>query len=320
MKYHFDISQQEIFDFEQLLKNNGLTIQTGSDLERVLFAVLEANAKAKKEIEHDNSIDIREFISDVAGIIDFVKMILKHKNHPDFGQIKEHLKLLNTASTATLTSKSRVTDDGNNKLLELYIALLCMSFATNICLDNPSNSKGDNPDIMFDFQGERWAIACKALHSNNEKTLYDTIKKGTEQIKVSSADKGIVVVNFKNIIDRNKIWALTNQEQVEKDNEEPLFACFSDIQAPVQILNSYSCDFRQKLIDTIGLESLIKLSENKCPAGFLVFLQAVTGFQHNGKCVPTILKTFNLVSFETTVPNEYIELANKLNEAMHDRI
>ena len=319
MKYPFDISQQDIFDFEQLLKDNGLTIKTGSNLERVSFAVLEANAKANKEIEHDNSIDIREFISDVTGIIDFVKKILKHKNHPNFQQIIPHLNLLNTASTATLTSKSRVTDDGNNKLLELYIALLCMSFATNICLDSPSNSKGNNPDIMFDFQGEKWAIACKALHSNNEKTLYDTIEKGTKQIKVSNASKGIVVVNFKNIIDRKKVWPLINQEQFDNNNEDPLFACFSDIKTPSQILNSYSYDFKQRLVGTIGLENLIKLSESKCPAGFLVFLQAVTSVQYNGECPPTILKTFNLVSFET-ISNEYIELATKLNEAMHDII
>lgn len=320
MKFPFDISEQDIFDFEQLLKDKGLSIQKNSDLERISIAVLETNAKYKKEIQHDNNTDIRYIFSDVAGIIDFVKKILKHKNHPDFNQIIPHLQLLNTASTATLTSKSKATDDGNNKLMELYIALLCMSFAINIRLDNPKNSKGDNPDVMFDFKNTKWAIACKALHSNKEKTLYDTIETGTNQINRSNADKGLVVVNFKNIIDRNQVWPIINQQQFEQGNEEPLFGCFPSIDAPLKILYSYGCEFHKKLIDTIGLENLIKLSSSKkVPFGFLIFLQALTAVQYNGQCPATILKTFNFVQF-ADFTDEYKELANKLNEAMHDRI
>ncbi len=320
MIFPFDTSETEIFDFEQLLKDNGLTIQTGSDLERISLAVLETNAKYKKEIVHDDHTDIRQVFSDVAGIVDFVKQILKHKDHSDFNQVIPHLHLLNKASTATLTSKSKITDDGNNKLMELYIALLCMSFATNIRLDDPNNSKGDNPDVMFDFQNQTWAIACKALHSAKEKTLYDTIEKGTEQINRSSAGIGIVVVNFKNIIDRNQIWPITNQEEFEKNNEEPLFGCFPSLDGPLKILNSYGCDFQKKLVDTIGSENLIKLSESgKCPKGFLIFLQAMTSVQHNRQCPATILKTFNLVQFDS-IAEEYKVLALKLNEAMHNRI
>ena len=162
MRFPFDTSEKEIFEFEELLKSKGLSIQANTDLQRISLAVLETNAKHKKEIQHDNRTDIREVFSDVAGIVDFVKQILKHKNHHDFDQIIPHLQLLNTASTATLTSKSKVSDDGNNKLIEMYIALLCMSFATHVRLDDPNNSKGDNPDIMFEFNNQKWAIACKA--------------------------------------------------------------------------------------------------------------------------------------------------------------
>lgn len=320
MIFPFDTSENEIFDFEQLLKDNGLSIQRDSDLERISLAVLETNAKHKKEIIHNENTDVRQIISDVAGIVDFVKQILKHKEHPDFHQIIPHLHLLNKASTATLTSQSKITDDGNNKLMELYIALLCMSFALNIRLDHPDNSKGDNPDVMFEFRNQTWAIACKALHSSKEKTLYDTIEKGTEQINRSNADKGIVVVNFKNIIDRNQIWPIINQEQFEKNNEAPLFGCFPNLDSPIRILSSYGSDFQKKLIETIGLDNLINLSNSrKCPTGFLIFLQAMTVVQHNGQCPATILKTFNLVQF-APITEEYMELATKLNEAMHNII
>ncbi len=145
MKYDFDISEREVYQFEELLKTMGLEIKSNSDLERISLTVLEANAIHRQEIKQDINRDVRSIFSDIAGIVDFVKKILKHRNHPDFTQLIPHLQLLNKASIATLTTKSKISDDGNNKLLELYIALLCMSFGTDIRLDNPNNSKGDNP-------------------------------------------------------------------------------------------------------------------------------------------------------------------------------
>ena len=54
MKFPFNTSEQLLFDFEQLLKDNGLVIETNSDLERISIAILETNAKHKKEILHDD--------------------------------------------------------------------------------------------------------------------------------------------------------------------------------------------------------------------------------------------------------------------------
>ncbi len=318
MTFPFDTSEQLIFEFEQLLKRNGLVVQANTDLERISFAILENNAKHKKEIVHNDQTDIRDIFSDVAGLIDFVSQIVKHQSHKDFSKLVPHLQLLNTSSTSVLTTKSKVTDEGNNKLFELYIALLCMGFSENVDLDDPKNSKGDNPDIIFDYKGEKWAIACKAMHSDKEKTLYDTIVKGTDQINRSIATKGIVAVNLKNIIDRNEIWPITNQEDVVK-GDDPLFGCFSTIEAPLNILQKYGANFQEKLIEAIGVDSLKKLADTKkCPAGFLIFLQAVTSVMHQGNCPATILKTFNLVELDN-VDTCFKELGNDLNLSMHNR-
>lgn len=319
MIFPFETSERLIYEFEQLLKKNGLVIQTNTDLERISFAILETNAKHKKEIIHNDQTDIREVFSDVAGLVDFVSQIVKHQSHKDFLKLVPHLQLLNTSSTSVLTTKSRVTDDGNNKLFELYIALLCMGFSDNVDLDDPKNSKGDNPDIIFDYKGEKWAIACKAMHSDKEKTLYDTLVKGTDQINRSTATKGIVAVNLKNIIDHNEIWPITNADEVAK-GDDPLFGCFSTIESPLKILQKYGTDFQEKLNDTIGSDNLKKLAEtNKCPAGFLIFLQAMTSVSHQAKCLPTILKTFNFVEFDN-VNKHFKELGNDLNLSMHNRL
>lgn len=100
MKYPFDASEELIFEFEELLRVHGIIIESDSDLEKVTLAVIEANAKHKNEIPHDNETDIRELFTDQAGIVDFASKIVKHKNHKDFHQLIPHLKLLNSSHTS----------------------------------------------------------------------------------------------------------------------------------------------------------------------------------------------------------------------------
>lgn len=317
MKYPFNESEELIYDFEKVLNDNGVMIQNESDLQRISLAVLETNAKHKKEIRHEDTSDIRLLFADVAGIVDFARKIVKHKDHKDFQKLVPHLHLLNTSGTAVMTSKSKVTDEGNNKLMELYVALLCMSFATDVDFDDPNNSKCDNSDIMFTFKDIRWAIVCKALHSDNVKTLFDTIEKGTEQINRSSAAKGIVIVNFKNIIDRDTIWPI-----FEVENGEPVFDCYSSISTPLILLKQYGSTYRKSLEEIIGTENLIKLKSDKCPAAFVTFLHAISCMEIKDQCVPMILKTLNIVFFDPgSVENQaYVDMVQKLNDAMHDII
>lgn len=78
--------------------------------------------------------------------------------------------------------------------------------------------------------------------------------------------------------------------------------------------------FKKKLNETIGSDNLKKLADtNKCPAGFLIFLQAMTSVTHQGNCPPTILKTFNLVELDN-VDTPFKNLANDLNLSMHNRL
>lgn len=319
MTYPFDLAEEELFDFEKLLDAHGLKINKGSDLERISIEILTANAKYKNQIVHDNQTDIRSLFSDIAGLIDFVKLILKHKDHADFPKLIPHLALLNSSDSAVMTNQSKVTDSGNNKLFELYIALLCMSFSNEIELDHPNSSKGNNPDILFSFKDRKWAIACKALHSNKEKTLFDTIEKATDQIIQCDAEKGIVLVNLKNIIDREKLWPLTNPDAY-KNGADPEFTCFQSMDEPLNQLRHYGVDLHDRLLTNIGLNNLVDLNNNiKTSPAFLAFLQAVTSVYHNGYCPITILKTFNIVKFEE-VDLDYMELADLLNKAMHFKI
>ena len=74
-------------------------------------------------------------------------------------------------------------------------------------LDHPTQSKGDNPDIMLSYGAQTWALAIKTPSSSQHgQTLFENIAKAGEQIERSAADRGLVVFNVKNIIDHQALW------------------------------------------------------------------------------------------------------------------
>jgi hypothetical protein len=77
--------------------------------------------------------------------------------------------------------EASVTDSVSNKMIELYFGALAMEFGENVKIDDPNAAKGDNPDVMFTFRGQPWAIALKTLHSRAPRTIYDNIKKGADR-------------------------------------------------------------------------------------------------------------------------------------------
>ncbi len=59
---------------------------------------------------------------------------------------------------------------------------------------------------MLTFRSRRWALALKTLHSRSARTIYDNIKKASDQIEACEADHGLVVLNVKNLLDYDALW------------------------------------------------------------------------------------------------------------------
>jgi hypothetical protein len=104
--------------------------------------------------------DPRPVVRAAMGFVDLAGKVVGVKDHPDFGQLVPHLQMLGKTTTLQ-NAVSPVTEDAANKMIELYVACLAMTFGSNIALDDPINSKGDNPDVMLDFRCKRWALALK---------------------------------------------------------------------------------------------------------------------------------------------------------------
>jgi len=199
--YSFDDADKQKDEFKALLLRHNIKINPKTELEELSLSAKKAK-EISKHIISSKSADTRDLVSKLIGIHDLATKLIKAESHIDFKELLSHLEKLNNPLQNIPTC---CTDQDNNKMFELYVACLCMnSGMDNILLDNPDNSKGDNPDVIARFKGKNWGFGCKSLHSNTTKTIYDNIVKASNQIENSISECGIAVLNAKNIIDHDK--------------------------------------------------------------------------------------------------------------------
>lgn len=315
-KYNHLYSSEKALAFERKLNQVGININPDSDLYRIGFDVLEVYEKHKNPDLHDNNVDIREEMGRVMGFNNFIEKVFPLLESEYVDSIKPHLELLNKSSIPQ-TIKAKVTDQGSNKLFELYTAALCYPEFNNISLDSPENSKGDNPDIMFDYNGKHWGIACKVLHSPKIKTIFDNIVKAVEQIENSNSDSGFVFISLKNIIDYDNFWQITNKKEFLEKKEEPLFASFSSVETPVGILKNHIFKIQKDLGNEIGIDSIVNLFKNKKAQPVIVFfLQAPTGIMKDGIPVFTLIGFLGMFRIYE-LDREATEVLEMINYRIH---
>lgn len=312
-KYFYKDSVQQVISFEKKLNKLGILIKKDSDLNRIGYNVLEVYEKHLNVKLHDDTTDIREYMAEYMGFNNFISKIMPLLDSQYIDEIKPHLELLSNSSIP-LNIKSKVTDQGSNKLFELYIASLCASCFSNIKVDPIKKSIGDNPDIIFDHLNKKWGIACKVLHSAKTKTLFDNVEKGVHQIEVSSSDTGFVFLNLKNIIDYNTFWPITNQAEYDKGKELPEFASYASIHKPINLLHDIVLGIQREMIKEIGVSNLIQLFEGKkAQPVIVIFLQATTGILVNSKPVFTILGFLDVLRIKEPLP-EAMNVLSMIND------
>src|SRR5258706_289174 len=53
-------------------------------------------------------------------------------------------------------------DQDSDRVFELLVALCFLPYIGTV---DPDRGRGDNPDLLFPYQGQTWGIACKRLYS-----------------------------------------------------------------------------------------------------------------------------------------------------------
>ena len=212
------------------------------------------------------------------GIWTFLKKVVRLENHACFPQFVPHLALLNKG-TVVQSKRAPVCQEATNKIFELLFALVLLDVSDEVILDHPSSAKGDNPDVLAMIDGQCWGFACKTIYGASGKTFYDNLKKGVEQIEVApKAQVGIVVMNFRNIINHEKCWPILNEAEY-RTGAEPIFAAYSRPEEFVRqhIFETVTQKCNQVVAEIGPLNVKNLFASKKALPAFLAFCQTRTG-------------------------------------------
>jgi hypothetical protein len=227
------------------------------------------------------------------------------------------LNLLNEG-TVVQNKRAPLCEEGTNKIFELLVALVLLDASDEVVLDHPSLAKGDNPDVLATVDGQCWGFACKTIYGSSGKTFCDNLKKGVEQIEAApKAQVGIVVINFRNIIDHNKCWSILNEAQY-RDGAEPIIAAY---ERPAEFVTSHVLEVvknkRDQVVEEIGLANVMNLfTGKKALPAFLAFCLTRTGKVSALGLIPISITMLSVGEFGDIEP--YKGAIEKINNALHE--
>ncbi|MCH8558531.1 MAG: hypothetical protein LAT84_11940 [Balneolia bacterium] len=283
--------------------------------------ILEVVGKYKKHIKSDPTNDIRFQIIKGFGLVDIIRKILRVREHSDIQELKGHIQLLAHDTKIIQNFYSESTDSDSNKLFELYVAASCMVFAESIELDDPfESSGGTNPDIIVEFEGNRWGIACKVLHSPKFATYRDNVLKAIDQIEKSEVDYGFPILSMKNVINYDHFWPLIGKD---KEDDELIIGAYSTIDMPIRIFNDYNHQYYENLGYFFGGEEEVEkiFSDKKSfPMSMNLFPGICGILDYEGNPVPTFIRRlYSITYLEFDSENDtFKKFINSFDRAISD--
>jgi len=303
--FSFNEGRDLVLRFERLLKKNGITIELGGDLKNKYRSVFEVLFRFEQHKKRGDSEDYQSLFRDFSALYDLALKVISVKKHDDFRRLLPHLRKLNKCNSAQ-NWPSPITDQDANKIIELYLAALCMRIGTSVYLDDPYNSKGNNPDVIASLNGRRWGFACKTIHTNNSQTMFENIEKAINQIEKSDAEIGVPVINTKNMLPHDHIW--------------PLEKFFLSETEPLSILKAAVKQIQDRFEHDIGLEHILaRFRGKKALPGVIYIAQSVSSVFFIETSTPTPIR-LNVMSLQKFSENEFtdsvVEVIRRLNHYM----
>jgi hypothetical protein len=318
-------NQHVILEFEKLLLERGLEIPVNSPLEEASLAILEMLETRKNKAVHNLKVDCREKWRQAFFLSDIARKVLRAQQHPDFDKLLSHLKLLLEQSnfsqfSASQLSASPKAKDTNNKVFELFVAVILFQICSNLQFDNPHSSKGDNPDVIGEHNGKKWAFACKVSHSANPKTFLERVREGVAQIEKAKTDRGIVVINLKNLIPHDEIWPATQDAQSGVWS----YGAYENSAAPVIQVRLLFREFEQAVYDLVGGRQAFinEFIGKKAVPMVLMFYCTVAGHSPKAGIVqPMIVKQMAGIGVPAEqADSEAAKVIDLFNDYLHDKV
>jgi hypothetical protein len=297
--------------FLALLTKHGIQPPVGSSLEDELLSLTQLVEVMKKPALAQGAKEAT-LLRAAAGLHDLAAKVVSVEPIEEFGTFLPHLRLIagTKVSVASLAQNaaSAHNDDTARKMAELYLGCLVAHIGTQVILDSPTNAKGDNPDVIFTIEEtlllkrlQQWALAVKTISSRQGQTIFERIKEGAEQIDRCPAEKGMVVINTKNALDHDALWA----------------AAFSNEQMAMNALALQLDDLADRAEEDRAQEEWDALFQGKTVRPILFLGQTIVRLPTAAdEQTPTALKTLRAYGANGSVDSVGHGLADRMNDLM----
>lgn len=275
---------------ESILGDHGIEVRPGSFLETGILDVFRIDYERRSTFRPDASFDVPSRYANLFGIVELAEQLLAVREHHDFGQLEQHLELLNT-TTAPQNRASSQTDQAANRLFELLVACWAMRVGHEVELEVPGARK-PNPDVLVTIKGRRWGFACKTLYSTHPESLVENLRKGVQQIRRSAAEIGIVIVNLRNLIPHEMFWR--REPGADTPDGAHAWTVFTDRQTPYDLLVGVAREVWDQLAASIGPDVLTSLlNHDRVIPGVSCWAQTSVGVMLEGTPRAAAVRTFS---------------------------
>lgn len=322
--FSFEENWQNILSLEKLLCQRGLEIHPGSPLEQASLGSYELLEISKNKAIHNERIDCRENWRRALSLADLARKILKAASRPDFEALMPHIKLLLEPANLSQFSFSPKEDGITNKIFELFVAVVLFQVCSDLRFDDPnSSSKTKRPDVIGDFRKKKWGFECKTLHSPNPKTFLERVTDGIDQIEaVQDVDRGIVIINFKNLISHDDMWPARFDPQTGKWGYLSLTNQGRDY--PVAQMQENVEGFEQEIFTARGgYQAFLDLFIGKKTIPMVFIFSCTVANIEKAPNVrgPMIVKKMSKIGMPfQNLDSEAFELLNLFNDHLYDRM
>ena len=302
--------------FEAALRRYGVSVRPGSELEAAMFEIMDAENRRLGRSPIPRGPGAREALARGLGVLHFAELAVsaQAEDANALAFMVPHLRLLNDGMAAQ--NVRRIGDQAANKIFEGLIGLACWKLDRSVELDDPVHSLGNNPDVIFDLDGAKWAIACKVPNGDSMITAFENIESACDQIERCSAQSGVVVLNARNWLDHNRLWPPNHGPGHGELSDHDLEWAWATTDAPIALLRGEGERRLQALRHERG-EELTQLfaSTHKTIPVVLVFLQSTTMVSFPTGPVYTRVGLFHPWTFGYVRP-EHERVLERLNEKL----
>lgn len=320
----FELAGTLVGEFEAALKDCGIKIDAGSDLEFVCLQVLDLEYRRLNKVNGDPLEDVRLIWRRSGSLIEIMQLFLRAYRDGRSKVFLPHLDLLNKGFAAQNISifPDRIAPkvfDASNKLFELFFGLVCSPIASEITMDDPFAAKGDNPDVLAKIDGVDWGFACKVISGTSLLTMYENLEKAINQVETSSATTGVAVLKLTNAVDHDAVWPILNEDEY-REGAEPIFAERPNLEPVLRHLADVHAMKHKDLEHLNGRPAIeAAVRGKKAVPGALTFLQTTTAIATaRGPMVSTVGQ-LGIMKFDTVSQNA-MDLFNRLNDILHSRV